>query len=241
VWYSEDIDAEHPGSDHPGNARPRAAGDRPRLLQVAPQRLARWLGDFERRHDVVLTTYESSRANFQGRDGALAECEPPFPPLTETGPRKGFAPEPLVRHVERERVVGVLLVRLGGYAAGVFEGDRLLASRVGARQVHGRSAAGGRSQLRFARRRELQGRRALEAAAGNAVRVLLPELDRLEAVVLGGDRRAIDFLRQDPRMASLFALATDRFLAVPEPRLAVLRTTPPMFRAVRVLLHDPSS
>jgi hypothetical protein len=189
---------------------------------------------------VVLTTYESAVTRYQGQDGALAECEPPFPPLIATGPREGFVPEPLVSHVERERVVGVLLVRLGGYAAGVFEGDRLVASRVGARQVHGRSAAGGRSQLRFARRRELQGRRALEAAAENAVRVLLPALDRLEAVVLGGDRRAMEPLRQDPRLAPVFALAADRFLAVPEPRLAVLRSTPPMFRAVRVLLQEPS-
>jgi VLRF1 release factor-like protein len=208
---------------------------------VASQRLARWLDGFQGRHDVMLTAYESARARFQGRDGALAECEPPFPPLTETGLHEGFVPEPLVKDVERERVVGVLLVRLGGYAAGVFEGDRLMASRVGARQVHGRSAAGGRSQLRFARRRELQGRRALEAAAENAVRVLLPELDRLEAVVLGGDRRAIDALRQDLRLAPLFAVATDRFLAVPEPRLAVLRTTPATFQAVRVLLYEPPS
>jgi hypothetical protein len=71
--------------------------------------------------------------------------------------------------------------------------------------------------------------------------VLLPELDRLEAVVLGGDRRAIDTLRHDQRLAPLFAVATDRFLAVPEPRLAVLRTTPATFQAVRVLLYEPPS
>jgi peptide subunit release factor 1 (eRF1) len=145
----------------------------------------------------------------------------------------------LVAHLERERVVGVLLARLGAYAAGVFEGERLLASKVGTRLVHGRSSAGGRSQHRFARRRELQAAQALEAAADNAAAVLLPRLPQLESVVLGGDRRAIDRLRKDRRLAPLFALATVRFLAVPDPRLAVLQATPAMYRALRVRLLEP--
>jgi hypothetical protein len=164
---------------------------------------------------------------------------PPFPPLPELGDHQGLVAATLLAHLERERVVGVLLARLGGYAAGVFEGERLLASKVGTRLVHGRSAAGGRSQHRFARRRELQASQALDAAADNAAAVLLPRLPQLESVVLGGDRRAIDRLRDDRRLAPLFALATDRFLAVPEPRLAVLRATPAMYRALRIRLLEP--
>jgi len=49
-------------------------------------------------------------------------------------------------HCLRERRLGVLLVRLGGHAAGVFEGRRLVSSKVGSRQVHGRSAAGCRTR-----------------------------------------------------------------------------------------------
>ena len=73
----------------------------------------------------------------------------------------------LAAHASADRTVAVLLVRLGGYAAGVFRGapPRLVASKVGSRLVHGRSAAGGTSQHRFARRREKQAREALEAAA----------------------------------------------------------------------------
>src|SRR5258708_2392182 len=68
------------------------------------------------------------------------------------------------------RAVGVLLVRLGGYAAGVFAGypPALADAKVGSRPVHGRSAAGGWSQQRFARRREKQANEALDAAAGAA-------------------------------------------------------------------------
>jgi hypothetical protein len=107
--------------------------------------------------------------------------------------------------------------------------------------VHGRSAAGGRSQHRFARRRELQAARAMEAAAENAAAVLLPRLSKLEWVVLGGDRHAIETLRLDRRLAPLFDLATDRFLAVPDPRLAVLRTSPALYRALRIRLVEPFS
>jgi hypothetical protein len=208
------------------------------LIDVPAARIARWLGGFDQRHRVARTSYHTIVVRFEAADGALAECQPPFPPLPEAGDLEGLAAGPLLAHVGRERVVGVLLARLGGYAAGVFAGDRLLDSRVGARQVHGRSAAGGRSQQRFARRRELQARQALEAAADTAAEVLLPHLPRLEAVVLGGDRRAIDGLRDDRRLAPLFLLAVNRFLAVPDPRLAVLRRTPSAFRAVQVRLVE---
>jgi hypothetical protein len=132
----------------------------------------------------------------------------------------------------------VLLVRLGGYAAGLFCGDppRLVASKTGSRLVHGRSAAGGWSQHRFARRREKQAAIALEAAADTAVAVLGPHAGRLDAVVLGGDRRAMATVRADPRLRPLLERAVDRFLTVPDPRMAVLRDTPRLFRAIRIRL-----
>jgi hypothetical protein len=219
--------------------RPAAGGGR--WVEVRADRAAAWLAGFDRLHGVLRTVYEPARVRLEAGDGALAECVPPFPPLSHLGEHTGLAAGSLVAHVDRERVVGVLLARLGGHAAGVFRGEQLLVSKVGARLVHGRSAAGGRSQGRFARRRELQTSRALQAAADCAAAVLVPSLPQLESVVLGGDRRAIDTLRQDGRLAPLFALASDRFLAVPDPRMAVLRATPVTFRAMRVRLLDPSS
>jgi Actinobacteria/chloroflexi VLRF1 release factor len=224
-------------------------GPGPRWVEVAPERITGWVTSFAARHgegasaepgpDVVV---------LRAADGAVAECHVPFPPLplatltTAAPPALGPAELAglMARHAAADRTVAVLLVRLGGYAAGVFSGapPRLEASKVGARQVHGRSAAGGWSQHRFARRREKQAATALEAAADTAVAVFGPHLRRLDAVVLGGDRRTVAGLRDDPRLAPYLDRAVERFLTVPDPRLAVLRETPRMFRSVRIRITD---
>ena len=99
----------------------------------------------------------------------------------------------LLAHVRKERVVGVLLVRLGGHAAGVFAGRRLVAAKVGSRPVHGRRRAGGSSSGRFARRREGQARVALEAAAAVAARVLA-EPARVAVLASRVARRVLRFV-----------------------------------------------
>ncbi|GAA3824114.1 acVLRF1 family peptidyl-tRNA hydrolase [Sphaerisporangium flaviroseum] len=165
--------------------------------------------------------------------GAVSEVEP--------SSASGDLLRALVVHAGKDRRVGVFLVRLGGHAAGIFEGGRLVSSKVGSRLVHGRSAAGGWSQHRFARRREKQAGEASRAAADVAVRVLVPQAGTLDAVVFGGDRRAIDALREDRRLSALFALESGPFLDVPDPRLAVLQETPKQFRAVRIRVVDPEA
>ena len=211
-----------------------------RWVEVSPERLASWLGSFAQRHGG--TTGDAGRAvvTFRAGDGAVARCHVPFPPLPECAAAAASA-DRICAHARADRTVGVLLVRLGGYAAGVFTGPAasLAASKVGSRLVHGRSAAGGTSQQRFARRREKQASEALAAAAGAAAGVFGRYAGRLDAVVLGGDRRAIARLRDDPRLRPYFDVAVERFLTVPDPRLAVLRGAPRLFRAVRIRLTDP--
>ncbi|MCU1602013.1 MAG: hypothetical protein JWO22_2722, partial [Frankiales bacterium] len=130
-------------------------------MTVPPARLARWLAGFAERHGEVLTTSGADEVVLLAADGSEALVEVPFAPLTGD----------LLEHVLRERTVGVLLARKGGHAAGVFVGDRLVASKVGSRHVQGRTAAGGWSQQRFARRREGQAAVASQAAADTAARI----------------------------------------------------------------------
>jgi hypothetical protein len=203
-------------------------------VTVPPERLARWINGFAERHGTPTATTGPDVVVLVGADGARAELEVPFPPLL------GDGPDALVAHALQERRVGVLLVRLGGHACGVVEGTRLVSSKVGSRPVHGRSAAGGQSQQRFARRREGQARVALQAAADNAFRLLVPEAVRLDAVVVGGERTAVDAVLADRRLEGLRPLVTGRLLAVPDPRLRVLETAPELLRAVHVRVVEPT-
>ena len=222
-----------------------AAGGR--WVEVAPERLARWVATFAERHGALTVEPGRLTVTFRAADGAAAHCHPPFPPLP--APAEGTWPEDpaelaglIAAHAAVDRTVGVFLVRLGGFAAGVFTGSppRLVSSKVGSRLVHGRSAAGGTSQHRFARRRENQATAAIAAAADTAAKVLIPYADRLDAVVLGGDRKAITGARADPRLRPVMKHAADRFLTVPDPRLAVLRDTPRLYLAVRIHLTGPA-
>jgi len=242
-----------------------------RWIDVAPERFPGWIESFGGRHGTVRVTDEPGDAEpdgavvFVAEDGAVARAHAPFPPVPglpgtrEPGDREpaghgsvgqGFVGQDpgqvarvIAAHAAAGRTVGVLLVRLGGYAAGVFTGTppRLADSKVGSRLVHGRSAAGGQSQQRFARRREKQAAEALGAAADTAAAVFGRSGRPLDALVLGGDRRAVAGLRDDPRLAGYLAIATERFLTVPDPRRAVLEGTPKLFTAVRIRLTEPLS
>lgn len=222
-----------------------------RWLDIAPERIVSWLSTFTAGHGGAEVAPVAAAVRYTGEDGAIAECHAPFPPLpgladatalSLTAGEPDDVAERIAAHASADRTVGVLIVRLGGYAAGVFSGapPRLIVSKTGSRLVHGRSAAGGTSQQRFARRREKQAGEALSAAAETAVRVFERYPGRLDAVVLGGDRMAIGRMRQADRMRPYFDLAVERFLTVPEPRLAVLRDTPKLFRAVRIRLIEPA-
>jgi Actinobacteria/chloroflexi VLRF1 release factor len=243
------------------------AGSGGKWLDVAPERFARWVASFAVRHgpgqaeaaagaesgpgsEPALTVVTAAdHVTFTALDGAVARCHPPFPEslpaLAAAGPPAGGAgitaiTGTIAAHAMAERTVGVLLVRLGGYAVGVFNGypPVLADAKVGSRPVHGRSAAGGWSQHRFARRREKQANEALQAAAEAAL-MIFGRGPRLDAVILGGDKRAVAELRDEARLAPSLALATDRFLTVPDPRRAVLLGTPKLFLAVRIWLTEP--
>jgi hypothetical protein len=205
-----------------------------RSVTVTAERLPHWLDGFTDRHGETAITATADEVTLVGADGARASISVPFPPLPGgDDPRAA-----LIAHVSTPRTVGVLLVRRGGTAVGVFEGDELIASKIDTAYVQGTTRAGGWSQKRFARRRENQARAAFAAAAEVAARVLLPFGDRVDALICGGDHTAVDEVLADPRLAAIVGRRAEPFLSVPDPRLRVLQATPDQFRAVRIAL-DP--
>lgn len=211
-----------------------------RTVQVPAVRLVRWVQGFEARHGPATVQASPDVLVLTGADGATAEVTAPFPPWPVAGGDHEPAPEgaaseyarSLAEHVLAERRVLVVLVRRGGYGCAVVEGAKVISSKVGRGQVHGRTAAGGWSQQRYARRRENQTdhlvRRVVEVAVGQA------EGARCTALVTGGDRALVERVLADPRLSPLAVLPQGVFLDVVEPRAAMVRDLPGLVTQVRV-------
>lgn len=203
----------------------------PRTVLVPPARLVRWFENFAGRHGPTTYAVSGGRLVARADDGAVAEASPPH--------ARAYDGPPDVAAFTEACVVtsrwGVLLVRKGGFAVATVSGSSVVESKVGQRHVQGRTKAGGQSQQRFARRRDNQARQAYEAAAEHAARVL----HDVEALVCGGDRQAVEQVLEDPRLRPLTAVRVDPWLAVPDPRRAVLDRAVVDGCSVLVTLTDP--
>ncbi|HEX2774562.1 MAG TPA: acVLRF1 family peptidyl-tRNA hydrolase [Micromonosporaceae bacterium] len=212
-------------------SRPAAGGGR--WVEVDPARLPRWIDGFAARHGSYAQRPMTYGVLLTAFDGATAELHAP-PGARPAGDLADF-----VATAQAPRRLGLLLARKGAVAIGVADGDQLLNSKVDTSYVQSRTAAGGWSQQRFARRRDNQARAAAVGASDLAVRLLLPQAPRLAALVCGGDRRTVDQILADRRLAPLAPLRADRLLDVPEPRHAVLVDAVRAARAVRIRVRDP--
>ena len=197
-----------------------------RRIGVAPERLARWLGDFADRHGTPRRADAEGRVLLAAPDGAHAWLHLVW------GPAPGTDTAELVEYYARERRVGALIVRRKAHAVGLFEGTRLLAERHDSHYVQGRTKAGGWSQQRYARRRQNQADKAFGAAMADVERVLAPEADGLDALVTGGDAHAVSTVLAD--FERLRALVQRPTIATPDPNHSVLLGFAKTFRAAPI-------
>jgi hypothetical protein len=204
-----------------------------RRVTVGFDRVQRWLDGVVARHGQLQWTATTTVLRARADDETRLWIDVPFPPLASAADPVAA----LLAHLGRSRRIGLVLVRRGGYGVGVFQGSELVASKVGSSYVQGTTKAGGWSQQRFARRRDNQARSAFATAADEAARVVLPEAARLDALVCGGDRAAVDAVLDDPRLAALRAKRSGPWLAVPDPRRAVVEQAPKQFLAVSIRIH----
>jgi hypothetical protein len=201
-----------------------------RTIEVDPGRLERWLTGFGDRHGAVAVAYEDTPGGrvvrAQAADGAHVVGEP-------------FAFDPL----------GVVLVRRGGYAVAVVRGGALETHKVGTRRVQSRTAAGGWSQQRFARRRANQADELVGAVVAHARRILLRDdesppqgADWLpRALVVGGDRALVGAVLDSPALRRVADLPRRELWDLPDPRREVLDRAVRRGRAYRLALTEPVS
>jgi hypothetical protein len=212
-------------------ARPAEGGGR--WVEISPDRLRGWLDGFYDRHDGAT---ERGLVVTGASNGDVATlCPPP-------GVVGATDVEALLASLVRPPRVALLLARKGAVAVGVADGTTIIDSKVQRFYVQGRTAAGGTSQQRFARRRANQADAATQRAADIAARVLLPYApgvrpdDAVKALVCGGDRLMIDAVLTDRRLRPLGPLRHPHLLESAEPRLAVLQEAAVAARRVRIHL-----
>ncbi|QFG68728.1 acVLRF1 family peptidyl-tRNA hydrolase [Ornithinimicrobium pratense] len=233
-----------------------------RTVEVAPERLAGWIERFTASHGAVSWAIADGAAPAgtqvgipsdapaawfgQAMDGSWARLEGWAAP--ESGAPGPLASDdgPSARWPSPSGPLLLLLIRRGGYAVAVASATgELLAHKVGTRRVQGRTAAGGWSQQRFARRRAHQADELVEAAVGHARRILGEGESRtgapVAALVLGGDPalgdQAMQLLATGPR-SRLHGIPRRTLPDLADPRRAVLDDAVRRALAVRVTVHN---
>jgi len=147
---------------------------------------------------------------------------PPFP-VTEERLASGYEVGLLRALLQQDLTLALILIRLGAYAIGVYQGDRLVASKGGTGLVHGRHRAGGQSQRRFERHREKQMEYFFERVCGHIREMIEPRLSQIDYVLYGGERNTLlAFLKQCRFAQQLDSRTLERVLDIREPRQATL-------------------
>ncbi|HEY8294704.1 MAG TPA: acVLRF1 family peptidyl-tRNA hydrolase [Micrococcaceae bacterium] len=215
-----------------------------RTAFVAPGRIPGWLDRFAAGHGPVQLEETDDGVRLTAADGAGALLQAPWP--VDGRPGRGTTPiERLLALAGQSRTIAVVLLRRGGYAVGLCRDGQVLVSKIGTRYVQSRTAAGGWSQQRFARRRTNQADALVEAVAEHAARVLTPGAPgggpsgTAEYLVLGGDKALCQSLLVEPVFGPLAVLPRLAFLDVPDPKSAVLKQAAADLHAVRIRVSDP--
>ncbi|HSO17512.1 MAG TPA: acVLRF1 family peptidyl-tRNA hydrolase [Arthrobacter sp.] len=207
-----------------------------RVAFVSGARLQGWVERFAASHGTLVEEERDGGLQLSAGDGAVALLQAPWPADGRPG-RGSDAVARLASLASQPRGIGAVLVRRGGYSVAVVSGGAVLASKTGTRHVQSRTAAGGWSQQRFARRRANQADALVEAVAEHAARIFAEH--RIEYLAPGGDRTLAEQVLAEPVLKQYATRPRLAFLDVPDPRAAVLKKAAADLCAVRILVTDP--
>ncbi|WP_111765598.1 acVLRF1 family peptidyl-tRNA hydrolase [Nakamurella deserti] len=208
-----------------------------RVVEVTAAQLPGWVNRFSGRNDGLRSVSATpDEVVLTAGDGTTATFAVPFPPMS-VGDREPL--EALLTHVAGIGAVGIVAVRAGAHSVGVARAGVVVSSKTDRAYVQGRTAAGGWSQQRYARRRGNQLTASLGDAADAANRVLVPSVTVLDALVLAGDASALRTVMADRRLAALAELPRREFRDIPEPRRSVLDDLAERTTVVDVTVREP--
>jgi hypothetical protein len=211
-----------------------------RSVLVEAARMDGWLVRFGERNGPYAVDADGGTPGGSVRivatNGCSALLSPPLPVETPAPVDGPLAPA-LLAGLDRSAVVGLLLIRRGGYSVGTSRAGRILSSKTGTRYVQGRTAAGGWSQQRFARRRANQADALVEETARRAAALF--DAEQPVCLQLGGDRTLAGAALAEPILARHSKLPQVPFLTVPDPRFTILQEAARSALSFRITVTDP--
>ncbi len=204
----------------------------PRQVEVAPDRLPGWLDRFQASHGGIhWSCDEASGYLVTAADGAWAR-------LTAWKAAQETPPD-ISRWAQAPSCLGLLLLRRGGYAVGVTQAGELTKHKCGTRYVQSRTAAGGWSQQRFARRRANQADQLVETSATKSAELYTDE--GLDGIVIGGDKALVARALKHTALAAWADRPRREFYDIADPRFEVLQSVARRAAAVRVTVSNVST
>ncbi|MHA7207716.1 acVLRF1 family peptidyl-tRNA hydrolase [Arthrobacter sp. MDT1-65] len=211
-----------------------------RSVLVEARRLDGWLQRFRERNGAYIVQQAGrpdGSLEIVAGNGCRAVLTPPLPRAPSAAADGGDPVASLLSGVDPTAPVGLLLIRRGGYSVGVARDGVVLSSKTGTRYVQGRTAAGGWSQQRFARRRANQADALVEETAARAAAIFAEH--RPSCLQLGGDRTLAAAALGEPVLAAVARLPQVPFLTVPDPRFAVLKEAAGSALSLRITVTNP--
>jgi Actinobacteria/chloroflexi VLRF1 release factor len=210
-----------------------------RVVEVPPERLVGWVERYTATHPDTVVSLVDAAILLDAGAGATAEISPLLPFIPAEADAATDLVGALAAHAAAPLVTALVLVRRGGFAVGIARGATLEQSKVGSRYVQSRTAAGGWSQQRFARRREGQAKGLVRAAAAAWAELPRGASATPTVLVTGGDRSLCEQVLAEGAARDLRGLVSRRHLDVPDPRLAVLQQAAARAHALLVTVREP--
>lgn len=192
---------------------------RTKTIYLPPGRLRAWADKFAADHGEPLCEVNSAWLGpgvvLSCPDGFSVRLCLPWDQLTPELSADAW-PEQLAAAAADIGTCGLILLRRGGYSVGTSEQGQLNWSKSGTRYVQSRTAAGGWSQQRYARRRSNQA----DALVLTATEYVVGHFPAAKPACLatGGDRDMLRQLRADGRLAGLAALPETHLELNTDPR-----------------------
>jgi len=115
---------------------------------------------------------------------------PPFP-IGEKVVLSGYETDGLAGILKKDYLVAMIVIRMGSYGIGLFNGEKMMDSKVGTGLVHARHKKGGSSQRRYERHRDKQVEYFFTRVCGHVREKLESHLKSIDLLYFGGERNTV--------------------------------------------------